>query len=182
MGVSYYLCGHYLQRDGVRLHRAVYETFHGQIPKGMHVHHKDENKLNNHPSNLELMERGHHTSHHNKGNQRPVPKSVLAAAARWHGSDSGLEWHKAHYQSTKERLHKTLVMNCEQCGIEFSSIDNGKNRFCGRNCKAANRRASGVDDVTRKCLYCGCDFRVNKYKETVNCSKRCAQQHNKKAR
>jgi hypothetical protein len=36
------------------IHRLVYQTFIGPIPKGMWVNHKDGNKLNNHVSNLEL--------------------------------------------------------------------------------------------------------------------------------
>lgn len=36
-------------------HRLVYYHFHGVIPEGMTVNHKDGNKKNNHPDNLELM-------------------------------------------------------------------------------------------------------------------------------
>jgi len=35
-------------------------------PKKWHVHHKDENPLNNDPSNLEVMKRNEHYSHHAK--------------------------------------------------------------------------------------------------------------------
>lgn len=38
-----------------RLNRVVYETFKGEIPEGMYVNHIDENKLNNHISNLNLL-------------------------------------------------------------------------------------------------------------------------------
>ena len=38
-GVSYYLCGKYFQRRGVRLHRMVWEYHNGKIPQGYHVHH-----------------------------------------------------------------------------------------------------------------------------------------------
>ncbi|MBQ7023530.1 MAG: HNH endonuclease [Akkermansia sp.] len=37
------------------VHRLVWEVFNGPIPEGMTVNHKDENKLNNSLSNLELM-------------------------------------------------------------------------------------------------------------------------------
>lgn len=46
------------------LHRLVYLHFVGKIPLGMEVNHKDENKSNNHVSNLELMtskENNHHS-------------------------------------------------------------------------------------------------------------------------
>lgn len=37
------------------VHRLVYEAFNGPIPDNMTVDHKDNNKLNNHFSNLKLM-------------------------------------------------------------------------------------------------------------------------------
>lgn len=39
----------------IRVNRIVYETFMGEIPKGMHVNHIDENKSNNCLSNLNLL-------------------------------------------------------------------------------------------------------------------------------
>lgn len=45
-------------REGIRLHtgahRLVYRHFHGVIPLGMTVNHKDGKKKNNNPGNLEL--------------------------------------------------------------------------------------------------------------------------------
>ena len=37
------------------VHRLVWEAFVGQIPEGMQVNHKDENKCNNSLENLEIM-------------------------------------------------------------------------------------------------------------------------------
>lgn len=37
------------------VHRLVYETFIGEIPEGMQVNHKDENKSNNNVENLNLL-------------------------------------------------------------------------------------------------------------------------------
>jgi len=42
-------------KRSVRLHRLVYSYFYGDIPDGYEIHHKDNNKLNNHPSNLVLV-------------------------------------------------------------------------------------------------------------------------------
>ena len=37
------------------LHRYVFETFKGEIPKGMHIDHCDNNRKNNSISNLQLL-------------------------------------------------------------------------------------------------------------------------------
>lgn len=50
---------------GTKLHRFVYEQFHGPIPPGFQVHHKDDNKVNNDPENLEAMSASAHTILHN---------------------------------------------------------------------------------------------------------------------
>jgi hypothetical protein len=39
----------------VTVHRAVYSFFHGEIPEGMLINHKDGNKQNNTLSNLEIV-------------------------------------------------------------------------------------------------------------------------------
>lgn len=43
------------KRKNIFVHRAVVESFIGQIPDGMEVNHKDGNKLNNHLDNLEIV-------------------------------------------------------------------------------------------------------------------------------
>ena len=36
-------------------HRVVWESIHGPIPEGLQINHKDLDKQNNRPSNLELV-------------------------------------------------------------------------------------------------------------------------------
>lgn len=47
------------------LHRLIFEKNNGEIPEGYDIHHKDENKLNNCISNLELISHSEHTITHN---------------------------------------------------------------------------------------------------------------------
>ncbi len=50
-----------------RTHRLVAEKMLGRkLEYDEVVHHKDGDKTNNHPSNLEVMTRGEHTKHHLK--------------------------------------------------------------------------------------------------------------------
>lgn len=46
------------------VHRRVAERFFGQIPRGHEVHHVDRNKLNNSPSNLQVLPRDAHRALH----------------------------------------------------------------------------------------------------------------------
>ena len=52
------------QRLWRRGHRLIAQTFIGKIPKGKEVNHKDGDKHNNHPSNLEYMTRSENLYHY----------------------------------------------------------------------------------------------------------------------
>lgn len=62
--------GYWRCKDGklgkTYLHRDMWESEHGSIPKGMHVHHKDHNKDNNTMENFELLSMWMHGSYHGK--------------------------------------------------------------------------------------------------------------------
>jgi hypothetical protein len=51
------------QRLWRRGHRLIAEAFIGKIPKGKEVNHKDMDKHNNHPSNLEYLTRSENQLH-----------------------------------------------------------------------------------------------------------------------
>jgi len=55
---GYYTC------KGQRLHRAVWEAGHGPIPEGWHVHHRDGDRENNAPANLEALSPAAHAEIH----------------------------------------------------------------------------------------------------------------------
>ena len=52
------------KRRTVRIHRLVYETFIGEVPKGYHVHHKDGNMQNNRVENLIAITEKEHKAIH----------------------------------------------------------------------------------------------------------------------
>lgn len=51
------------RRRSVRVHTLVWETFVGEIEKGLQINHKDGNKLNNSLDNLEKCTAGHNVRH-----------------------------------------------------------------------------------------------------------------------
>lgn len=172
-GTTYYYCGKYFQRDGVRLHRAVWEFTNGTIADGMAVHHIDEDRSNNRLDNLCLMVRGEHTSMHQSGHARPLSEPALSAAAKWHGSEEGIAWHKKHYELHGSGLHATAEFTCEQCNKAFVAVTTGTNRFCTNACKSAWRRKSGLDDVEADCPVCAAKFKRSKYSKKETCSRKC---------
>jgi len=68
-GIRYYRRSHgYYQarcQDGYKcLHRSVWESKHGTIPKGFEIHHLDENFSNNLLANLSIWGISNHRSFH----------------------------------------------------------------------------------------------------------------------
>jgi hypothetical protein len=175
LGRRYYLCGRYFQDAGKRLHRAVWEHHNGAIPKGMHVHHKDEDRCNNRIDNLELMSASKHMEHHMSSEERIASarealKIGQLAAPAWHASAEGKEWHRQNWEKMKHHLFKKIRATCTCCGREYEATDNGKDhKFCSKNCKAQARRDSGIDNIEKTCQRCGGKFMHNKYAKRKFC-------------
>jgi len=51
-GYPFFFLGPAGQQEDIRLHRLLYRVFKGPIPKGLHVLHRDDNKLNYRLDNL----------------------------------------------------------------------------------------------------------------------------------
>ena len=56
--------------------RKVWESHHGSIPKGFHIHHIDHDITNNSVENLELLSAREHAHHHHPPN--PIPRWLRA--------------------------------------------------------------------------------------------------------
>lgn len=56
----------FLNGHNVHVHRLEWMKYNGQIPDGYIIHHKDENKLNWHIDNLEILKRSDHILKHQK--------------------------------------------------------------------------------------------------------------------
>lgn len=165
-----------------RMHRYVWEFYHGEIPDGYQVHHKDKDRSNSDISNLELIPTSTHAKLHSdeKAHTRHaemvanLKENALPKAIEWHKSEDGKQWHKEHFERMRDKLHPEEQMTCEMCGKPYVGKKSAENRFCSNRCKAAWRRKSGVDDEQRTCPVCGKTFTVNKYSKTETCGRSCA--------
>ena len=175
---GYYLSAHKVKETGkrIRLHKYVWLIERGEIPEGCQIHHVDEDKSHNDIDNLECLSEHDHLSYHSQRQSEENRKKWLAAgidaAKTWHKSKAGRDWHKKHFENNREALFKERFFVCEQCGKPFTSPRAGS-RFCSNNCRAAFRRASGVDDIRKICPICGKEFMTNKYASSKTCGTEC---------
>lgn len=182
-GRKYFTPGHADRLAGVEdLHREVWKREVGPIPDGWHVHHVDFDPSNNDVSNLQCLAPPEHEAIHaatrSELGRSPEFLAHLALirhlAAEWHGTPAGIAWHREHgAESWKNR--KAVSYVCDHCGTTYETRSKkGTERFCSDACKAAARRTSGADDVSRTCAHCGAAFTVNRYSKTATCSKSCS--------
>ena len=77
-GHRVYMNGKYpavcIKGKNYHIHRLQWVKYHGEIPEGYVVHHKDENKLNWDIDNLELLSRSEHIKEHKDVVHRPGVK------------------------------------------------------------------------------------------------------------
>lgn len=136
----------YFSRGVRRMHVAVWEFYNAKVPKGFHVHHKDQNTHNNSIDNLELIERMQHLTEHarkrfleNPEFAKEFQKKGISLAPEWHKSASGTEWHSKHAEQMYKK-REFVEYTCQECGKLYSTRHFGKTRFCHPNCKARSNR------------------------------------------
>lgn len=66
----------FLNGKNQHIHRLQWLKYHGDIPKGYVIHHKDGNKLNWNIDNLELLSRSEHIKEHKDIIHRPGIKVI----------------------------------------------------------------------------------------------------------
>lgn len=174
--------GYWISTDHprIRAHRWVWNSIHGAIPKGYHIHHKDEDKSNNDIQNLELIEMSRHFSIHM---QCPIKRkrasehcnSIRPLTKEWHQSEEGRAWHRLHALQGKFGKWEKEDVICDQCHQTYQRQKHTRGRFCSNKCKSQWRRLSGIDDIERACELCLESFKVNKYSKIKYCSNACGR-------
>lgn len=159
-GVSYYKCGGYFQRKGVRLHRVVWKYHKGDIPPGYHIHHIDHDRSNNSIDNLKLMSSFDHLSEHMSAPDRVAKskediKIAINSAKKWHSTAEGFKWHSSHAKEYWDNAPAQKYI-CAWCGNEYETkaVRHSGNHFCCNNCKASalrwRRKHEGQENYPRR--------------------------------
>lgn len=152
--------GYYVTRR--LLHRDVWEDNFGLIPDGYEIHHKDEDKANSSPDNLECIPKLQHTLIHGVlKNWMESPRGRQRIAER-----NRKNWDNAPEQS----------MACLQCVKEFiyKQLADVEVKFCSDDCR--NKHHYANDLTTFVCDYCGKEFIANRYTRKLDrifCSQEC---------
>ena len=185
---GYFKCEH--KHGGTYMHRDVWE-YHNQrkVPGGYHIHHKNHDRSDNSIENLVLISKKAHAHYHfierhgaDKTQLLNWLTAAQAAAGKWHKSDAGRAWHRAHALAQWE-TPKPITANCAHCCQTYTTdLRVRKRGFCSPACQSAARRASGKDDESRNCAVCGKNFLVNKYSKTKCCSRACGHKSMVEAR
>ncbi len=143
----------------VRAHVWVWMNYHGKPPKGMHVHHKDENKSNNSIDNLTILSPRDHLIHHLKVNPDKLRKlkencaNIRDLTKAWHASEEGKAWHRLHALKENFGNWEAWEYTCDFCNKKFMSKKRNRVRFCHNNCKSASRRKMIRDGLLPKPSY-----------------------------
>lgn len=170
----------------IRAHVWVWNQFHGEVPKGMHIHHKDENKSNNSFENLKIMHYADHAIHHSRERMRdPIFRQKIIdncnkarpLTKEWHASKEGRAWHSLHAIKNNFGNWDPIKYICLICNKEYLSKVRGKDgtKFCSNNCKSQHRRNNKLDHIEKECVTCSKKFFSNKYNKIKNCSRACGQ-------
>ena len=138
----------YCKRAGKYLHRAVWESAFGEIPKHCHIHHRDGNNANNAIANLECAPKFEHLSSHASEHPSKFTQKARDNASLWHKSDEGRLWHsrmaKRSQSWTKwERREKS----CPVCNKTFMALIRKSGYpqiYCSPHCKSLARNARNL--------------------------------------
>jgi hypothetical protein len=154
-GETYYLntYGHYSK--GYSIHQAVYRYYYGEIAKNYHVHHKNENKNDNSPENLKLLEKTKHQQLHRA--KQITENCICEVCGKIYTSKS---IGRNRFCSKKcsnyyHARHQQLALRvCPVCGKE-SWIPRGSDRkykCCSKTCNTKLKRIQKIKQIIKNLI------------------------------
>ena len=155
------------------LHREIYERENGEIKDKYEVHHKDENKDNNEPSNLEILSPEDHQLMHAGGKKH------------WHNREQRREYERQKRANNREQRNKNRI--CTYCNCKFEINDKAKNetKFCSESCRGKysnlQKNENYAELTTKQCIVCNSEFE-QKSANQICCSEECGKIHTEKNR
>lgn len=114
-----------LDNKNVYVHRIVYETFVGVIPKGYDINHIDGNKLNNNVSNLEAVTRSENQKHAARIGLRKTTKTFGVDNGRYNEGVSTIPSYGKLWHLAKGKGLDWKAMSKAQRLALLPEIDNG---------------------------------------------------------
>ena len=160
----------------IKLHRAVYEYFNGEIPAGCVIHHIDGNASNNNADNLQLMTRAEHAKIHAdiSGTVPPPHKKIVLTCINCgrvftirQEQNSGFCSSTCRMSYRFRNLRETRI--CQRCGKEFETYKYGTARFCSKECSHPSEKT-----IKKICPVCGKEFSTIPSQNNTCCSHKCA--------
>ena len=118
-----------------QLHRAILEDHLGVIiPPGYDVHHKDENSMNNDPSNLVMLLKADHMRLHML--KRSYVGNICVGCGKQFQCRSDIN-KKYCTKSCREKIawqKNKIKLNCLFCGVEFYRNKYADSACCSISC------------------------------------------------
>ena len=146
-----------------QIHRDVWSYYYGEIPNGYHIHHIDENPVNNSISNLCCLSAEKHARLHGKLT-KPVKKIYTCVTCG--KSFEGYANSNTHY--CPECYHP--IKHCVHCNKTFRA-NYPQQKFCSTKCSARYQFKGHREK--RICPVCGKEFEVLKSRPSICCSISC---------
>lgn len=167
--------------DGKRhwLHQEVYLREKGDLLAGHHIHHKDEDKCNNTPDNLEQVCGVMHSVEHMKDPVRIQTSSRCLKENNAHMQELAQAARRGEYlgQHALRQLRKgNKVKQCAHCAKTFTLKDTDKDstHYCSFECAQRGSRINrGMIPLGKRlCMTCHAPF-VQKSGNQFCCSNDC---------
>jgi len=157
---------HFISDGG--LHRVVWAYYHGEIPYGHQIHHKDHNPANNDVSNLQALTISEHIRCHS---HLPVEKICPNCNKRFtvpYSRRNHVYCSRSCYWAHMSR--HVIEKVCPVCGKKFAvSYSRKEQTYCSNQCKGVHQKSR----EERTCIVCGKKFFVRRSVPTLCCSISC---------